>query len=386
MFRDMNNFIYHNPVKIAFGKGQIEQLDKLLPAGGKILLTYGGGSIFKNGVYDQVKKALGNRNITEFGGIEPNPKYETLLKAVEIIKNEGISFILAVGGGSVIDGSKLLAGAGTLSCDPWDIVTGKVKIEKALPLGAVLTLPATGTEMNGNSVISKASTKEKYGFGSPLVMPQFSILDPTVCYSLPDTQIANGIVDAFVHVMEQYLTYPVNAEIQDRYAESILCVLTQSSPALLKNKEDYDTMANLVWSATMALCGLVGAGVPGDWGTHIIGHELTALHELDHAKTLAIVLPGIMSVMRENKKDKILQYGQRVWGIDPKSPGAIDAAIAKTDSFFQQVGIGTKLSDYGIGQQTIDTIVKRFTDRGMAFGEKGDVTPGKVRLILEERL
>lgn len=382
----MENFVLHNPVKIFFGKGQIAKIADAIPSTAKILLAYGGGSIKKNGVYDQVTAALKGRSVVEFGGIEPNPKYETLLKAIEVIKKENISFVLAVGGGSVIDGCKLLVAAAKTPGSAWDIVTGKTAVTQAIPLGTVLTLPATGTEMNASSVISRMETKEKYGWGSPLVMPLFSVLDPTVCFSLPDTQIANGIVDTFIHVMEQYLTYPVNAEIQDRYAEAILTILMQTGPKVLADKTDYDAMANFVWSSTMALNGVIGAGVPNDWSSHTIGHELTALHELDHAKTLAVVLPGVMSVLRKNKREKMLQYGQRVLGIDPSAPDAIDTVIARTEAFFQQVGIKTKLSDYGIGQASIDEIVRRFTARKMVFGERGDITPDIVRQILTERL
>jgi len=382
----MDNFVYHNPVKIVFGKGQIAKLQSLVPAQGKILLTYGGGSIKKNGVYDQVAKALEGKDVVEFGGIEPNPKYETLLKALEVIKAENVQFVLAVGGGSVIDGSKLLAAAAKTECDPWTIVTGATRVQQALPLGTVLTLPATGTEMNANSVISKLATKEKYGWSSPLVMPKFSILDPEVCFTLPDTQIANGVVDAFVHVMEQYLTYPVQAEIQDRYAEQLLAILMETGPKVLADKTNYDAMANFVWTATQALNGAIGCGVPNDWATHGIGHELTALHGLDHAKTLAVVLPGIMNVMRENKKEKMLQYGQRVLGVDPLDANAIDTIIAKTDQFFQAMTIKTRLSDYGIGQDTIDEIATRFAERKVALGERDDITPDKVREILQDRL
>ncbi|MBK8807496.1 MAG: iron-containing alcohol dehydrogenase [Bacteroidales bacterium] len=382
----MNNFEFHNPTKLIFGKGTISNLDKLIAPEKKILLTYGGGSIKKNGVYDQVKKALKNHNVIEFGGIEPNPKYETLLKAVELVKKENIDFLLPVGGGSVIDGTKFIAAAVKLDSDPWNILNGKAQIKAALPIGAILTLPATGTEMNGNSVISKLATKEKYGFSSKYVYPVFSILDPETCFSLPDIQIANGIVDAFVHVMEQYLTYPVNSPLQDRMAESILITLTEVGPKALKNKTDYNEMANFMWCATMALNGAISRGVAEDWTTHIIGHELTALHEIDHAQTLAVVLPGVMSVMRENKKEKILQYGQRVWGVNSSNANtAIDETIAKTEQFFESMGIPTKLNKYSVGQDTIDTIVKRFTDRKSVFGEKGDVNPDAVRKILEIR-
>lgn len=383
----MYNFTYHNPVKIVFGKGEIAKLATLLPKDAKIMMTYGGGSIKKNGVYDQVKKALAGFNVIEFGGIEPNPRYETLVKAVELGKREGVNFLLPVGGGSVIDGTKLISVALLIDNDPWDVLIGKVKIEKAVPIGAVLTLPATGTEMNGNSVISKESTKEKYGFGSPLVMPKFSILDPEVCYTLPKIQVANGIVDTFVHIMEQYLTFPVQAMVQDQYAESLLKILIEVAPKVLANQQNYDYCANYMWASTMALNGLIGTGVAQDWSTHQIGHELTALHGIDHAQTLAIVLPGVMNIKRESKRAKLEQYAYRVWGIAAgTSDERINEAIDRTVAFFESTGIKTRLSEYGVGKQTIDTIVSRFESRGTVMGEGQDTTPAVVKMILEDRL
>jgi len=384
----MYNFEYQNPVKIIFGKGEIKKVRVNIPAGSKILLTYGGGSIFKNGVYDQVKAAIQGFEVLEFGGIEPNPHYETLMKAVEVVKKENITFLLSVGGGSVLDGTKFIAAAALFEKgDPWLILSKNAPVKDALPIGAVLTLPATGSEMNGNSVVTRIETTEKLAFSSQKVMPVFSILDPEVIFSLPEKQVANGVVDAFVHVIEQYLTFPVNSPIQDRFAESILKTLIEEGPKVLANRNDYEAAANFMWSATMALNGLIGVGVPQDWATHMLGHELTAYHGIDHARTLAIVLPGIMHVKREQKKDKILQLGERVWGItEGTTSERIDQTIQKTIGFFESVGIPTKLPDYNVPAETIDTICTRFEKRGYKVGEKSDIGPTEIRMILESRL
>ena len=384
----MNNFEFYNPVRICFGKGEIAKLTTLVPKGEKILMTYGGGSIKKNGVYDQVMKVLKGFDLIEFGGIEANPHYETLMKAVEVVRKEKVGFLLAVGGGSVLDGTKFIAAAALWEgSDPWEILSRRyeVNVTKAVPLGAVLTLPATGSEMNGNAVVTRWETRDKMAFNSPLVKPKFSILDPQVVFSLPAIQVANGIVDAFIHVMEQYLTYPVNSPIQDRFAESILITLIEEGHKVLADRTDYNSAANFMWAATMALNELIGTGVPQDWGTHMIGHELTAFYGIDHGQTLAIVLPGMMQVKRENKKEKILQYGERVWKITKGTDDErIDATIQKTVEFFESVGIKTKLSDYGLGVAIIPKIVDRFISRGMvAIGERGDLTPQDVTAILK---
>lgn len=384
----MYNFEYQNPVKIIFGKGEIAKVGANIPAGSKVLITYGGGSIFKNGVYDQVKQSIKGFDVVEFGGIEPNPHYETLMKAVEVVKKEKITFLLSVGGGSVIDGTKFIAAAACFeNGDPWDILSKRAPVEDAIPHGTVLTLPATGSEMNSGAVITRIETTEKLSFMSPKVMPLFSVLDPETIYSLPDKQIANGIVDAFVHVIEQYLTFPVNAPIQDRFAESILKTLIEEGPKVMANKTDYDAAANFMWSATMALNGLIGAGVPQDWATHMIGHELTAYHGIDHARTLAIVLPGVMHINRTQKKDKILQLGERVWCVlDGTDDERINETIQRTVNFFESVGIQTKLSDYSVSTETIDTICTRFEKRRYKLGEKANIGPEEIRLILENRL
>lgn len=382
----MQNFTFHNPTRIVFGEQQIAELAQLVPEGAKILLTYGGGSIHHNGVYQQVTEALQGKTWQEFGGIEPNPSFDTLLKAVALMKQEQLDYIVAVGGGSVIDGSKFIAAAACYDGDAWDLLTGKAKVKAALPLGCVLTLPATGSESNGNSVVTRYSTQEKMAFSSPLVYPQFAILDPTVTYSLPPRQVANGVVDAFVHVMEQYLTYPVNAAVQDRFAEGLLLTLLEEGPKARQQPEDYAVRANVMWAATMALNGLIGVGVPQDWATHMIGHELTALHGLDHAQTLAIVLPALMQQQRQQKREKLLQYGRRVWQLDHQDEERlIDEAISHTQAFFEQMGVPTRLADYGIQPDAIEAIIERLVQHKMVkLGEHGDITPEVATEILKK--
>lgn len=386
----MYNFEYQNPVKIIFGKGQIAKLAVEVPKESKILLTYGGGSIFKNGVYDQVKAALKGYEVLEFGGIEPNPLYETCMKAVELVEREKVDFLLAVGGGSVLDATKFISAAACYTQgDPWEFLVHRfeISITAAIPIGTVLTLPATGSEMNGTAVISRQSTQEKLAFASLLVMPKFSILDPECVFSLPDRQVANGIADAFVHVMEQYLTFPVNSPLQDRLAEGILLTLVEEGPKVLANRTDYDAAANFMWSATLALNGLIGMGVPQDWATHGIGHELTAYHGIDHARTLAVVLPGMMQIRRRQKEAKILQYGERIWGITSGSTDErIDRAIEKTVVFFESLEIPTRLADYQVPAETIDRIVARFEQRGTRMGETREIDSAETRRILEDRL
>ncbi len=386
----MNNFNFYNPVKILFGKGKIAELSKNIPANARILMTYGGGSIHTNGVYEQVTAALKGFEVVEFGGIEPNPKYETLMKAVEVVKAEKIDFLLAVGGGSVLDGTKFIAAAALYDGESaWDIAAKQISVSKALPLGAVLTLAATGSEMNSGGVITREATQEKMAFGSPVLFPKFSVLDPQITFSLPKRQVANGIVDAYVHVMEQYLTYPVNSPVQDRFAEGILLTLIEEGPkASASETPDYANRANLMWAATMALNGLLSTGVKSDWSTHMIGHELTAFHGIDHAVTLAIVLPGVLQLMKVKRREKLLQYAFRVWNITEGSEEErIEKAIQMTETFFQEVGIATRLSNYHVGQDTIDRIVERFTSRHMrAVGAQQDVSIADVAEVLKSRL
>lgn len=379
----MQNFTYHNPTKVVFGKGSIDKLGKLLPDG-KIMLLYGGGSIKNNGIYDQVLAQLEGRDWIEFSGIEANPQFTTLLKAIQQCKAEGVSFLLAVGGGSVVDGTKFVAAASEYDGDPWDILAKGVKVKKALPLGCVLTLPATGTETNSAAVVNRQETGQKLSFVAECVRPQFAVLDPQVTYSLPVRQLSNGIVDAFVHVMEQYLTYPTGATVQDRFAEGILQNLIELGPQVLSS-QDYDVRANLMWNATQALSGLIGAGVPQDWSTHMIGHELTALHNLDHAVTLAIVLPRVMYHQKEQKREKLLQYAERVWGLSRyDEDGAIDLAIEKTELFFREMGMKTRLSEHDIDSETAEKVAQNLRENGLtALGEHQDISPEHARSIVQ---
>jgi NADP-dependent alcohol dehydrogenase len=385
----MLNFELYNPVNYVFGKGQIAKLTELVPTNTKILLAYGGGSIFKNGVYDQVKAALPNHDIVEFGGIEPNPRFETLMKAVEIIRAEKIGFILAVGGGSVIDGVKFISAAVNFEGNEADILKKRIlfkDVSKVIPFGTVLTLPATGSEMNSGAVVTIEATQEKLTLGGSALFPVFSIVDPTVITSLPKRQLQNGVVDAFTHVMEQYLTYTHDALLQDRISESILQTLIEIGPDVVENPSDYKLASNFVWSATMALNGLIQKGVPSDWATHMIGHELTALYEIDHARTLAIIGPNLYRVMFDTKKEKLAQYGQRVWNIQGNSTEEIaEKAIEKTVEFFHKMGMKTKISENAENiENTADFIVNRFEERGWkAMGEKQNITLEKVRAIVE---
>ncbi len=382
----MDNFTFYNPVKIVFGKNTIPQLENLMPKTSKVMLLYGGGSIKNNGVYDKVAAALKNHDLIEFGGIEPNPLYETCMKAVAEIKKEKVDFLLAVGGGSVLDATKFIAAAAEYKGDdPWEILLSfGEKVESSMSLGAVLTLPATGSEMNPNSVISRKATSEKLFFGHPSVYPEFSILDPETTYSLPERQVANGIVDAFVHVMEQYMTYPVGASLQDRFAEGIIQTLVEEAPKVRNNPKDYDSRANIMWSATLALNGLIACGVPEDWSTHMIGHELTAFYGIDHAQSLAVVLPALWRNRKDEKNAKLLQFGQRVWSLNGENKDAcVDDAIAKTAEFFESVGVKTKLADYGIDkQEAAEKIRDRFKQRGSVFGEHGNISPNVVYNII----
>ena len=384
----MNNFNFYNPVRILFGKGKIAEIGKYIPENARIMITYGGGSIMKNGVYDQVKAALKGKDVVEFGGIEANPRYETLMKAVEKIKAEKVDFLLAVGGGSVLDGTKFIAAAVYYEGESaWDIAARMKPIRKAMPLAAVLTLAATGSEMNSGGVVTREETHEKLAFGSPLLFPQFSVLDPEITFSLPPRQVANGIVDSYIHVMEQYLTYPVNSPVQDRFAEGILLTLIEEGPKAINNPEpDYENRANLMWAATMALNGELSLGVKTDWATHMIGHELTAYHGIDHAVTLAIVLPGVMRLLKEKRSEKLLQYAERVWNITEGSDkDRIERAIVKTEQFFKSLGMGIRLSDHEVGQETIDRIIERFEGRRMTHvGNQKDIRIEDVRLVLED--
>lgn len=382
----MHNFEYYNPTRIVFGEGSIPRLAELVPADARVLVLYGGGSAERNGTRAEVEAALGERRFQRFGGIEPNPTYETLMQAVEQIRRDKLDFLLAVGGGSVVDGTKFVAAAVDYPGDPWHILETRGKqIATALPIGAVLTLPATGSEVNCAAVVTRKALQAKLGFGNPLLYPRFAVLDPVKTYTLPPRQIANGVVDAFVHVMEQYVTQPAKAAVQDRYAESLLLTLIETGPQALAHPTDYDVRANLMWAATQALHGAVGAGVPQDWATHMIGHEITALYGLDHAQTLAVVLPNLLDVRRDVKRAKLLQYADRVWGLRAGDEDArIDQAIAHTRAFFEALGVRTRLADYGVGAEAVERIVAQLeAHRMVKLGEDRAVDLALSRRVVE---
>jgi NADP-dependent alcohol dehydrogenase len=382
----MLNFEFQNPTKIIFGRDQISKLATEIPQGAKVMMLYGGGSIKTNGIYEQVNKALQGFEVVEFGGIPANPEYEILLRALNIIKTEQIDFMLAVGGGSVIDGVKFLSAAALYDGDsPWDILKNSIRTFKGLPFGTVLTIPATGSEMNSGAVITRKETQEKLSMGGPGLFPVFSILDPQVIASIPKRQLANGITDAFTHVLEQYMTYPIEAFLQDRFAESIMQTLIEIAPRVMENPSDYEAAANFMWSCTMALNGLIQKGVPTDWAVHAIGHELTALFGIDHARTLAVIAPSHYRFNFESKKEKLAQYGRRVWGLPEGDTDALaNAAIAKTEAFFHSLEIDTKLSEYTRQYEgTAEKIEQRFNERGwLGLGEHKKLAPADVAKIV----
>ena len=382
----MKNFTFHNTTKIIFGRDQIPEIVNEIPKDNKVMIIYGGGSVKRNGTLEKVRGSLKDHTIYEFGGVEANPHYETLIQAVALVKDKGVDFLLALGGGSVIDGTKFVAAAACYDGDAWDIVKsyGSV-VKKALPVGCVLTIAATGSEMNNVAVVTRAETKDKLFFASPYVMPQFSVLEPELTFTLPQHQTANGVVDAFVHVLEQYVTFPVNAKVQDRLAEGLLNTLKEEGPKVLVNPTDFDARANIMWAATMALNGLLSTGTPADWASHLIGQEITGLYGLDHACTLAVMIPAICKFNLADKKQKLAQYGERVWNIpasdtETMAIQAIDATVA----FFETMGIKTRLSDYGLGEDSIPAVIDKLKEHGhVALGEHGNITPEKVEAVLK---
>jgi len=383
----MNNFNLHIPTQLYFGKDQHKELSRLIPANSKILLLYGGGSIKHNGIYEQVIGELSSFDVIEFGGIEANPQYTTLTKALEAIKLNEINFLLAVGGGSVIDGTKFLASAALYEGEhPWDILEKGLRTEIGLPFGTVLTLPATGSEMNSGAVISRKETGQKLAMGGPGLFPVFSIADPTVVASLPKRQLANGIVDAFTHVMEQYMTYPTSATLQDRISEGILSTLIEIAPRVMKTPENFELAANFMWCCNMALNGIIQKGVPTDWSIHAIGHEITAAYGIDHARTLAIVLPSMYRYKLKKKELKLAQYGRRVLGLTGDDRKVAEQAIDHTEDFFRSLGIGTKLSDYDVDNASAfpqSCVTSMEKQRTIILGEHKDIRSKDVKSILE---
>jgi len=383
----MKNFDFQNPTKIIFGKDTIAKLAKELPKEAKVMMLYGGGSIKKNGIYDQVQAALKDFEVIEFGGIPANPEYDVLMEALSIIKKENVSYLLAVGGGSVIDGVKFLSSAAYYEGDePWDILKKRVRTFEGMPFATVLTLPATGSEMNSGAVITRASTKEKLTMGGPGLFPQFSILDPQVVHSVPKRQLANGITDAFTHVLEQYMTYPAGAFLQDRFSEGIMQTLVEIAPRIIEDPSDYEAASNFMWCCTMALNGLIQKGVPTDWAVHMMGHELTALYGIDHARTLAIIAPSHYRYNFEDKKEKLAQYAERVWNV---TEGTLEekakAGIEKTEAFLHSMDINTTLAEYTKDYEgTAEIIAERFRERNwLGLGERKKVTPEAVEEIVK---
>jgi NADP-dependent alcohol dehydrogenase len=380
----MHNFTAFNPTRILFGRGTIPVLDEQIPASAKVMLVYGGGSIRRNGVYEAVKTALGTREILEFGGIEPNPDFATCSRAVELARAEKVDFLLSVGGGSVLDGVKFIAAAVPFEGDPWDILAAGAPIAAALPVGCVLTLPATGSEANPGSVISRRETGDKLFFMSEHTFPRFSILDPETTFSLPPEQTANGIADAFVHCGEQYLTYSVNTPLQDRQAEAVMLTLIEEAPKVLANPQDYDARANIMWAATNALNGVLSLGVVADWASHMIGHELTAAFGLDHGRTLTIVLPSLLRRQKAGKHEKLLQFARRVWGIQtPDSDAAIEEGICAMEDFFGSLGLPVRLQECGIEATATKPIVEKFARQGFKLGERQDIDATRIGAILD---
>lgn len=383
----MNNFEFCCPTKVVFGKGSIAKLSELIDKNKKVLMIYGGGSIKKNGVYDQVKSALKGYDLIEFDGIEPNPTYETCMKAVELVKRENIEFLLAVGGGSVLDGTKFISAAAKYEGEePYDLCSKELPVGELIPLGCVMTLPATGSEMNGNAVISRVSTQEKFAVRDPKLCPIFSIIDPEATYSLPENQTRNGIVDTFVHVMELYATYDVNTPLQDSWALGLVRTLTQEAPKVFANPKDYEARANIFWCATCGLNFWLALGVVQDWSTHRIGHELTAFYGLAHGESLAIVLPRLWEKRKAEKAGKLAKLAREVYGCkETDDLKAADCAIKKTEEFFQSIGMPTKLSDYGIdSNEAAQRVKERFEKRGTLLGEDLKVTSQMTYEILKE--
>jgi len=382
----MNNFDFYCPTNMVFGKGSIAKLSELIDKDKKVLMIYGGGSIKKNGVYDQVKDALKNHTVIEFSGIEPNPAYETCMKAVEIVKNENIDFLLAVGGGSTLDGTKFIAAASKYKGDePYELVKQELPLDDAMPLGCVMTLPATGSEMNCGAVISRKETQEKFAFHSPLVYPKFSIVDPETTFSLPIQQVRNGITDTFVHVMEQYATYDVNTPLQDSWALGLVKTLVQEAPKVLANNTDYEAKANICWCATCGLNYWLALGVVQDWSTHRIGHEITAFYGLAHGQSLAVVLPRLWQERKQTKAQKLAKLAREVFGCNESDDlKAADCAIVKTEEFFRSLGMKTRLAEYDINPlEAAQKVKDRFAERGTVLGEDSKVTPDMVYDVLK---
>ena len=373
-------FSYHNPTQIHFGPNSFAKLGELIPRDAKVMLLYGGGSIKQNGIYDQVTQALADHTVVEFGGVEPNPTLETLTAAVNRIKEQKIEFILGVGGGSVADGAKFIACAALYEGDGWDIVSGKFVPTEALPVGVVLTLPATGSESNAGAVVTRKATHEKRVFFVPPARPRFAILNPEVMSSLPDRQLENGVVDAFVHVCEQYITYPVGALVQDGYAEAVIKSLKALADTF-EQRHEISWQQNMMWSANQALCGVIGLGVPVDWATHRMAVELTALYGIDHGRTLSIIQPWLLRETIEAKRAKLEQMGRNVFGLS--QPSAEDT-IAAIEAFYHSLRMPVHLSDTDVADpEAASKVMQALREHGNAtLGGHAELDDAKTERII----
>lgn len=392
MEKSIQNFTFQNPTKILFGKKRIEEIDNEIPKDAKVLILYGGGSVKKNGAFERAVLALGGRDWDEFSGIEANPTFETLMKAVHKLREGGFTYLLAIGGGSVIDGTKFVSAASLFEGDPidlfgWGIGKG-LPVQEVVPFGTILTLPATGSEMNSGAVISFVEKNAKVSFRGPKTFPVFSVLEPELTYTLPERQLVNGLLDSFIHVMENYLTYPVGGILQDRYAESILQTLIEIAPRIIDiHHIDYNDRATFMWCATNALNGTINLGVPTDWSSHALGHEITLNHGIDHGRTLSIVLPAMMKVRKNQKWEKLVQYGKRVWGLDGEENEVVEQAIINTEKFFSSLGAPTRFSDVGLGEEVIPALVEGLKrHKKVALSEHGDVTPEVAYVVYKTAL
>ncbi len=365
----MKDFVFHNPTKLIFGRNAMAQIrPNIEPFGRKVLLTYGRGSIKRNKIYDKVMRQIKGLKVKEFGGIEPNPRVETLRQALDQYRSFNPDIILAVGGGSVIDGSKLLASSFHYGGDPWDFLIKDVEPKKYVPFGVVLTLSATGSEMNCGAVITRWETNEKKVFVKDGIYPKFSILDPQNTFSVPKDQTAYGIVDAFSHVLEQYLHTTTDVPLQDRFSEAILLTLIENAPLVLKNPRNYNARANIMLSATMALNNLISIGTDEDWACHGIEHEFSAFYDIPHGAGLAIITPRWMNVIKNQKKKKFTQYGERIWGLKGTDKSIVNGASDKTYDFFKSLRVKMSLKEWKISTEHFEIMTKRLVKR--KIGEK----------------
>lgn len=385
----MESFTFYNPTKLIFGKDQIQQLPDQLPQNTKkVLMIYGGGSIKSNGVYDQVMEQLNKAEVEvlELTGVEPNPKLSTVHEGVKICKEEDIDFLLAVGGGSVIDATKTIATGAKYDGDAWDLVTRKESPTDAIPFGTVLTLAATGSEMNAGSVITNWETNEKYGWGHPpFTNPKFSILDPTYTQSVPRDQTIYGMVDMMSHMFEQYFHTPTQSPVQDEMIEGVLRTVIRTAPKLLEDLESYEHRETILYAGTIALNGMLQMGYRGDWASHNIEHAVSAVYDIPHAGGLAILFPNWMKHNLNVNEERFAQLATNVFGVEAEGKTTQQIAeegIQALRDFWTSIGAPETLRDYDISDDKFDTIVDRAMKRG-PFGNFNKLHDEDVEKILE---